>query len=263
MALAIAADKRIRAPLPFPPRRPLPFPKPKPETLPPAAFALLLALALSIQAEAEGEQLGIPGAFTLYWAELRRYGTHYLDLYGHADDAYADGEDIAAAAFLALVERSTDYQTGTHYQPSLTPAPLMRQGLYGLAKGELRAATAQWEHRRPRWVTLLRISDFYTDSDHTLAHPAALPLVFPAAPTPVETGEIAGVEALAPGSLSRTVLAILARESPIAARVLVLRYVAELGEREVADACKLSPRALDGHLRLARKRFAALYRRLS
>jgi len=60
----------------------------------------------------------------------------------------------------------------------------------------------------------------------------------------------------------RRALAVLAGQCPLAAQVLVLRYVSEWSEREVAAACALSVHALNGHLRLARTRFAALYRRL-
>jgi DNA-directed RNA polymerase specialized sigma24 family protein len=60
----------------------------------------------------------------------------------------------------------------------------------------------------------------------------------------------------------RRALAVLDGQCPLAARALVLRYVSEWSECEVAAACELSVRVLDGHLRLARTRFAALYWRL-
>lgn len=279
MALALAEPKRVRKPLPFPRPAPIPFPRPKPQSLPPAAASedvdpdVLAGIEQYFQPPPvdDPDTLGIPGAFRAYWAELRRYGTHYLDLYGHVDDAYADGEDIAASAFLALVERATDWQTASHYVESAQPAParLLRNALYDLAKVELRRNTSEGQKRHTRVggtdvrVSTVRISDLYREGAAGIVDPAAPPLRLPDESTPVEAGEVAGVEALAPGSVSRTVLAVLARECPLAARVLTLRYVQEWSEREVADACALSLRALDGHLRQARKRFAALYRRLS
>ena len=54
-------------------------------------------------------------------------------------------------------------------------------------------------------------------------------------------------------SESRRALAALAGQCPLAARVLVLRYVSEWSEREVAAACELSVHALCGALPAAQE----------
>src|SRR5260221_3964606 len=51
----------------------------------------------------------------------------------------------------------------------------------------------------------------------------------------------------------RRALAVLAGQCPLAAQVLVLRYVSEWSEREVAAACELSVHALCGALPAAQE----------
>ncbi|SRR5260221_8017289 len=254
MALALAEPKRVRKPLPFPPREPLPFPRPTPQTLPPAA-------------ETDDR---VAGAFAAYWPELRHYGTHYLDLYGGADDPYADGEDIAAAAFLALVERSTDWQTGTHYVVAAAPAPveLLRRPLYQLAKVELRAANQERYARRHAlgWAPL-RIGETYRDSGKVKEEreECAPPLRLPTPERPAGSGwvmELPGVEALALGCPARVALAVLAEKHEQAARLLILRHLEEWSERDTAHACGVTLKALPGLLADARTRFARIYGRM-
>src|SRR5258708_32135853 len=91
MAPALAehsVSKRVRKPLPFPPKEPLPFPQPTPQTLPPAAL--------------------LAGAFTDHYAPLLRRAHALLWANGwHGNwtrDIETEAEDIVSASFLAATQ---------------------------------------------------------------------------------------------------------------------------------------------------------------